>query len=93
MYPLMCSQIPTFGERFVALLALVRLLPCMPPHMYLQRARPHEFIPTLITYVGPLPRVPSLVISQVPLRGETHLTVSEVTLKGLQSVMDAHVRE
>ena len=53
MLLLMSAQIATLSELLTANVTLIGLLPRMPSHMYLQSARPHKGLITLITFEGP----------------------------------------
>lgn len=89
----MSSEITTFGERTVALVAFVGFFASMSPHMNFQSTRSHELIIAGLTDIGALARVSSLVVGQVSLRCEMHITICKVAFKRSLTIMDPHMCE
>ena len=85
------AQVATLGEAFVADRAQVGAFACVPPHVDLQRATPHELLIAVLAGERSVSRVTPHVVSKVSLGCETAVTLVVVALVRLFSVVDSHV--
>ena len=85
------AQVATLSETFITDRAQVRAFACMPPHMDLQGATPHELLIAVLAGEGSISSVTPHVVSKVSLGCETTVTLFVMALVRLFSVVDSHV--